>query len=79
MSLLKDYFDRFGLFFGYQPVHIGVSMCVLLIYMDFAFFFLVFSWVFISPEFSIEILDVYLDLLCECGLGVTLKRETLVM
>ena len=63
----------------FLDINLFILVWVLLIYMDFAFFFLVFSWVFISPEFSIEILDVYLDLLCESGLGVTLKRETLVM
>ena len=45
--------------------------------MDFAFSFLVFSWVFISPKFSTKILDVPLDLLCESRFGVTLTRETL--
>ena len=65
-----------GYFFG---INLFILVWVLLIYMDFAFFFLVFSWVFISPKFSIEILDVSLDLLFGSGFGVTLTRETFVI
>ena len=65
-----------GYFFD---INMFILVWVLLIYMDFAFFSLVFSLVFISPKFSTEILDVSLDLLCECRFGVTLTRETLVM
>ena len=63
----------------FLDINLFILVWVLLIYMDFAFFFLAFSWVFISPKFSTEILDVSLDLLCECRFGVTLTRETLVM
>ena len=65
-----------GYFFG---INLFILVWVLLIYMDFSFFFLVFSWVFISPKFSIEILDVSLDLLFGSGFGVTLTRETFVI
>ena len=60
-------------------ISLFILVWVLLIYIDFVFSFLVFSWVFISPKFSTEILDVSLDLLCEFGFGVTLTRETLVI
>ena len=65
-----------GYFFG---INLFILVWVLLIYMDFSFFFLVFSWVFISPKFSIEILDVSLDLLFGSGFGVTLTREAFVI
>ena len=63
----------------FLDINLFILVWVLLIYMDFAFFFLVFSWIFISPKFSTEILDVSLDLLFGSRFGVTLTRETLVI
>ena len=52
----------------FLDINLFILVWVLLIYMDFSFFFLVFSWVFISPKFSTEILDVSICL----GLGLEL-------
>ena len=75
------YFPKFWISkFWWVWVIFWISICLYwcgfcwFIWILFIYLFLAFSWVFIFPKFSTEILDVSLDLLCESGFRVTLTR-----